>query len=193
MESFSYKNHFLYYFILFYLLYGLLPQFQSSPGSKLQSPGPLWNYFYTAVGRGLFSNFQKGSLAKRQRRRGINRFQPLDPSSSAQIRSYLKRTGFLQEPLDLYPTVHSLSAGWMGGTDPSVGPQINGSDSLQPHDAPASNPKRPAGIQRPRYLLLPPASQAQTPRPPQCSLSLPRWSTGAGQDPTGVPRRLAGP
>jgi hypothetical protein len=96
------------------------------------------------------------------------------PSSSAQIRSYLKRTGFLQEPLDLYPTVHSLSAGWMGGTDPSVGPQINGSDSLQPHDAPASNPKRPAGIQRPRYLLLPPASQAQTPRPPQCSLSLPR-------------------
>jgi hypothetical protein len=136
----------------------LLPQFQSSPGLKLQSPGPLWNYFYTAVGRGLFSNFQKGSLAKRQRRRGINRFQPLDPSSSAQIRSYLKRSGFLQEPLDLYQTVHSLSAGWMAGTDPSVGPQINGSDSLQPHDAPASNPKRPAGIQRPRffsYLQLP--------------------------------------
>ena len=88
----------------------------------------------------------------------------MDPSSSAQIRSYLKQTGFLQEPLDLYPTVHSLSAGWMAGTDPSVGPQINGSDSLQPHDAPASNPKRPAGIQRPRYLLLPPAWLVRTGR-----------------------------
>jgi hypothetical protein len=66
--------------------------------------------------------------------------------------------------LDLYPTVHSLSAGWMAGTDPSVGPQINGSDSLQPHDAPASNPKRPAGIQRPRYHLLPPAWLVRTGR-----------------------------
>jgi hypothetical protein len=75
--------------------------------------------------------------------------------------------------LDLYPTVHSLSASWMAGTDPSVGPQINGFNSLQPHDAPASNPKRPAGIQRPRYLLLPrDQTVAALPPPPTAESSL---------------------
>jgi hypothetical protein len=31
----------------------------------------------------LFSNFQKDSLAKRQQRRGMDRFQPLDIKSRA--------------------------------------------------------------------------------------------------------------
>jgi hypothetical protein len=55
-------------------------------------------------------------------RRGIEGPGPSDQDSMTQIRSYLKRFRILQEPLDLYPTVHRLSVGWIAGPDPLVGP-----------------------------------------------------------------------
>jgi hypothetical protein len=55
-------------------------------------------------------------------------------------------------PPDKNATTHNLSVGRIAGPDPSVGPQIDGSDSLKPHATPRSNPSRYTRIQRSRLV-----------------------------------------
>jgi hypothetical protein len=101
------------------------------------------------VGRGLFSNFQKGSLAKRQRRRGKDRFQPLDPSSSAQIKCTRIWTGIQPQRSD------PKSRAWILNRSDclkSMRSTFYGSDLIRRRGMSRFNPGRMPRIQWFRFL-----------------------------------------